>query len=368
MCTKLIFAVLALGYVLLPAVEGASIIWVSDAFDESGDGAPDDQPWVDMLKTQGHTVDYTKGDSPANGYWRTLDDDKIAGLNAADLIIVSRCTSSLYYNNEDEPTQWNSLRTPLILLSPFFTRSNKWAWLNTITPKAGEPRPARGSGTPALLAVVPHHPIFKNVHLGAKNQVEVFDQIAGSGTVSFNSVADIGNGTLIAKPADQDWTFVAEWKAGIEFYLGSGQTPAGRRMIYAAGTREWARRGFGRGEYNLNAQGKKLFLNSIEYMLGNLVRQPRVRAWDPSPPHGTMGVTTPLLEWTAGDTAASHDVYFGTNPEPGPDELIGRQPFTRYFHVPDLKPETTYYWRIDEVEANGTTIHTGDVWSFTAAS
>jgi hypothetical protein len=27
----------------------------------------------------------------------------------------------------------------------------------------------------------------------------------------------------------------------------------------------------------------------------------------------------------------------------------------------------TYYWRIDEVEADGVTIHKGDVWSFTVA-
>jgi hypothetical protein len=30
-----------------------------------------------------------------------------------------------------------------------------------------------------------------------------------------------------------------------------------------------------------------------------------------------------------------------------------------------LVPGTTYYWRIDEVEADGTTVHKGDIWSFT---
>ena len=102
MCTKFVFAVLALGYVLLPAVEGANIIWVSDAFDQSGDGTPDDQGWVDMLETHGYNIDYTKGNSPRNGYWRTLDDGKIAALNAADLVIVSRCTTSGYYDDDDD--------------------------------------------------------------------------------------------------------------------------------------------------------------------------------------------------------------------------------------------------------------------------
>lgn len=369
MCTKLVFVVLALGYVLLPAVEAANIIWVSDVYDQSGNGAPDDQAWVDMLKAQGYTVSYTKSDSPPNGYWRTLNGDKIATLNAADLIIVSRCTGSPYYDDDDEPTQWNSVKTPLIVLNVPFARNNRWSWLDTTSP-----RPARWPGRPpshsdisTLLALVPHHPIFKDVDFDAKNQVKIFDQTVASGKVSFNAVADVGNGTLIAKPADRDWTFIAEWEPEVEFYPGAAQTPAGRRMIFAAGTIEWQEGGFGRGEYNLNAQGEKLFLNIIEYMLGNLVREPSLKAWNPSPPHGTMGVTTTLLEWTEGDTAALHDVYLGTNREPGREEFIGRQPFTRYYHTPGLKPETTYYWRIDEVETDGTTIHTGDVWSFTTA-
>lgn len=366
MYTKLVFVVLALGYVLVPAVEATNIIWVSDATDVTGEPSPDDQGWVDMLKTHGYNIDYTKGDSPHNGYWRTLDDDKIAALNAADLIIVSRCSTSGYYDDDDEPTQWNSVKTPLILMEAYGARRDRWSWLDTLSPRVGGPG-WREKCTPALLALVPHHPIFKGVRLDAKKQVEIFDETVGSGTVSFNRFADVGNGTLIAKPAGRDWTFVAEWKSGVEFYPGSGQTPAGQRILFAAGTAEWPKRGFDKGEYNLNAQGEKLLLNMIEYMLGNLVWQTRLKAWNPSPPHWTMGVTTLLLEWTAGDTAALHDVYFGTNLEPGQDEFICRQPFTRYYHKTKLKSATTYYWRIDEVEADGTTVHKGDVWSFTTA-
>jgi hypothetical protein len=86
MCMKLVFVVLALGYVLHPAVEASNIIWVSEAFGESGDGTPDDQAWVNMLKVKGYTVNYTKGDSPPNGYWRTLDGDKIAALNVLNVV------------------------------------------------------------------------------------------------------------------------------------------------------------------------------------------------------------------------------------------------------------------------------------------
>jgi len=72
------------------------------------------------------------------------------------------------------------------------------------------------------------------------------------------------------------------------------------------------------------------------------------------------------LQWTAGSTAVFHDVYLGTNPDLGPADLMDRMPYEIYWHDPGLTPGATYYWRIDEVEADGTTIYTGNVWSFTA--
>jgi hypothetical protein len=90
-------------------------------------------------------------------------------------------------------------------------------------------------------------------------------------------------------------------------------------------------------------------------------------AMDPNPPDGGIGGPAPLLQWSPGDTAVWHDVYLGTSPELGPDDYMDRMPFPMYWHIPGLTPGTTYYWRIDEVEADGTTIHTGNVWSFLAA-
>ena len=84
----------------------------------------------------------------------------------------------------------------------------------------------------------------------------------------------------------------------------------------------------------------------------------------PDPSDGARKVTFPLLKWGAGRNAALHDVYLGTSPDSL--TLMGRQPLPMYWHGPGLTPGTTYYWRIDEVEADGTTVHTGDIWSFTA--
>ena len=104
------------------------------------------------------------------------------------------------------------------------------------------------------------------------------------------------------------------------------------------------------------------------------------KARGPDPANGATGVTSPLLGWNAGADAMWHDVYLGTDQiavtnatssDPmGPAEVYkGRQPlaWAMYFQPGGWTSGTTYYWRIDEVEADGTTIHTGDVWSFTAA-
>ncbi len=94
---------------------------------------------------------------------------------------------------------------------------------------------------------------------------------------------------------------------------------------------------------------------------------PRSFASEPKPADSAEEVAISLLQWTAGVTAVFHDVYFGTNPTLGPAEYRGRQEFPIYWHSPGLDPDTTYYWRVDEVEADGTTIYTGNVWSFTSA-
>ncbi len=80
----------------------------------------------------------------------------------------------------------------------------------------------------------------------------------------------------------------------------------------------------------------------------------------PNPGNGATGVSvTATLSWTAGSGATSHDVYFGTT---NPPASIGNQTGTSY-DPGTLANSTTYYWRADSVNNDGTT--TGSVWSFT---
>jgi hypothetical protein len=100
-------------------------------------------------------------------------------------------------------------------------------------------------------------------------------------------------------------------------------------------------------------------------------------ATNPSPADDVLYADTWVnMDWEPGETAASHDVYMGdnfTDVNDGTGDTF-RGNTTNLFLVagfpgypfPDgLVPGTTYYWRIDEVEADGTTKYKGDVWSFT---
>jgi hypothetical protein len=88
------------------------------------------------------------------------------------------------------------------------------------------------------------------------------------------------------------------------------------------------------------------------------------KAKNPDPADGALSVMTPLLKWTKGDTAIFHNVHLGTTAELTAANLVApRQPFEMYYHIAGFQPGTTYYWRVDEIEGNGT-VFAGDVWRF----
>jgi len=92
-----------------------------------------------------------------------------------------------------------------------------------------------------------------------------------------------------------------------------------------------------------------------------------LKAQAPDPANGAIGVAMPLLRWSKGETAMLHNLYLGTSPDLTDADLkMARQPLTMYYHVQGLQPGATYYWRVDEIEKDGVTVHTGIVWSFVA--
>ncbi len=96
----------------------------------------------------------------------------------------------------------------------------------------------------------------------------------------------------------------------------------------------------------------------------------------PSPADEATDVSRDVvLSWTAGEFAATHDVYFGTSLDDvnvasraNPMGTLVSQSQTAASYDPEgmLDFDTTYYWRIDEVNAApDNTIFEGGIWSFT---
>ncbi|MHC4535849.1 MAG: LamG domain-containing protein [Planctomycetota bacterium] len=254
-----------------PEPAGASIILVTEALDWDLDGLRDDHALESFLVSEGHIVDVRPD------YWKVLTPDKIAELNAADLIIFSRLAWSNHYNDGKETTEWNSLTTPLLQMSAYFASNTRWKWVNS----------GINSHTPHIHAeaVKPNHPVFRGMPLtlydpaapnGPLNVVQIIDPLIGTGLTPFIGGTDMGNGQLIAKPVGFEMGWIAEWDVGVEFFEGAGQYAGGRRMLFCAGTQ---RIQFldpdtqevittAQGELNLTAEGLQMFRNAIDYLLG----------------------------------------------------------------------------------------------------
>jgi hypothetical protein len=94
-------------------------------------------------------------------------------------------------------------------------------------------------------------------------------------------------------------------------------------------------------------------------------------AYGPDPANGAeLEEFSAFLEWGPGDGAVSHDVYLGSSLDDviagAADTFLGNQPTTSLLAA-DLVPETTYYWRVDEVndaDPNNPSTAIGEVWSF----
>ena len=359
---RLALLVLAMGLCLGAATHAANIVLVNEAYDVDGNGIQDDLRLEEFLVGLGHQVDIQRGN------WTTLDAAKIATLNAADLIVVSRSIGSGNYDDDStEIANWNGLTAPLLLLTPYLSRGTssnyRWYWVNSAA--------VNNLIGPMMQVVVPTHPIFKGIPLDASNLVDVVDGTTGTGQTSFAGTTDVGNGTLLATTATGGNSWIVEWQPGTPYYAGSPGTPGGKRMLFCCGTQESG--ATPQGAFNLTENGKKLFTNAINYMAG--IEEVKT-ATDPVPADEATDVVRDIvLAWTPNAWAATHDVYFGTvsadveaadRDNPTGVLAIEGQTTTAYQPPEPLTYGQTYYWRIDEVNAApDSTIFKGDVWSFT---
>ncbi len=163
----------------------------------------------------------------------------------------------------------------------------------------------------------------------------------------FTAVGGFGTGTVTRYRCAWDQSATHTWGSGSE-----SDWTAGPLAVSAAQAGSWYLHLKG-----YNSDG----VDNGTADLGPYVYQPGPgKATNPNPANLATGIlTTTGLAWTAGADATTHKIYFGTS-SPGTFRAEVPNPA---FDPGTLLASTTYFWRIDEVNAVGTT--TGDVWQFT---
>lgn len=290
--------------VVTPVVSKGNVILVTENRDVNADGVRDDQGLEDWLIAEGYTVDVR----PDN--WITLDPNKIAELNATDLVIVSRSTTSGNYNTAEKIAAWNGITTPMINCTAYLTRNSRWKLVNNAT---------IANIAPLMKAVDPNHPVFAGVELDP-NGLAVLDVTVGTGQTSFLTSLDMGNGTLIAQGLGGNYSWIAEWPRGVEYYAGAGQFAGGKRMMFVMGTQEVG--ATPQGAFNLTEVGKKVFGNAVAYMIARtpitvavenasfeLPGTEKIKGWNGEGVAGTPAVDIP--GWVSDTVVADSGVETG---------------------------------------------------------
>ncbi len=233
-----------------------SILWCSSG--------TNDQGWVDLLVAEGYTVDRLEGAA-------AMDEDKRNTANTYDLVIVGRDTDGgQYSSNSTEIGYWNSITAPLICQNAFIVRSGRWTWLGS---SSSTSYTETGFVVDLTVGDPLYDILFNGVTVGENGIVNYYDASTANPTALVGT-ASAGNGTLIGhRDHTSAYVYAAYWAQGVEFYAGSGYTPAGPRMALFAGG------GSPRGGLNVTDDGKLIFLNAVYYMSGaTFNRKPFVSA------------------------------------------------------------------------------------------
>jgi hypothetical protein len=176
---------------------------------------------------------------------------------------------------------------------------------------------------------------------------------------------------------DQDRDADTSWTAGAgatthNVYFGTDATPDETELIgnqagttYDPGTLLWGTTYWWRIDE----------VNDTGTTTGSIWNFTTLAATPPDPPDYPDAATIPSpandatnqsrnvdLSWTAGAGATSHDVYLSTDSIINAGDYQGNQAGTTY-DPGQLDWKRIYYWRIDEVNADGVT--QGTVWHFT---
>lgn len=196
-----------------------------------------------------------------------------------------------------------------------------------------------------------------------EDQAEVSKDLDNS--VDSGAITPTANNLLVgftaARRDDRTFSITSSGYTLIDNVFGTGGGDAFDTHIYAYWKDAGASPGSQSFQGNWSGAPATDQIGGIQSYIAAVTGPPAL-AINPDPANGATGVSlTKILGWDADVAADSHDVYFGTDPDPSGNFQGNQVPTT--FDPGTLTQGTTYYWRIDEVNTFGTT--TGDVWNFT---
>ncbi len=247
---RILFLLMAMLFCIAGTVRAESILWVSS-------GTAFDQGYIDVLEAEGYVVD--RLDQAVD-----LTLEKVDLANTYDLVIIGRDTGSGdYASSPNEVALWNSITSPMINLTAWLWRDNRWHWLDstsTFTTSAST-KVTLSTDDPM------YDKLFNGVTLSEDNVV----QLAANDTTILPT-SSVGNGKLIAHRNfdNEPYVWIAYWETGQEFFTGVDVYAAGPRMALASGDV----RDSNRGAYNFTDAGTTLFLNAVYMMSGATFNRP----------------------------------------------------------------------------------------------
>ena len=193
-----------------------------------------------------------------------------------------------------------------------------------------------GAGKHTLLT---YHNTMDDPKNGSFSPLDVF--VNGEKVVS-----ELAPGNRVLKNADMPSAYVV-------FEVDDSQTETAVRFVPVAGT---------------DAGIRNVVINGFEIDTPNAALQAREPVPSDGDEHADADAGWLALSWTPAPGAVSHDLYFGTDAEAvaaadrDSDCFLGNRKETDY-RAEDLYGMDTYFWRVDEVGADGT-VTPGRVWRF----
>ncbi|MCX7985384.1 MAG: T9SS type A sorting domain-containing protein [Bacteroidales bacterium] len=220
-----------------------------------------------VLTDAGYTVHRGTGT-----YTGILSQEKLDSLNNAALVIFSRNGASAAHGDGSSTPgiveQWADVSAPILSLSMWIMRSNRWQWINTTSPACLQ------SDTIYITDDGADHPIFTNVSI--VNGGIPFTIPGVTRNESTTVTPDLTTNASIKilavdSKADEKRVAIAEWEAGVEFYSGA-PAPSSTRMFIAIAEGDNCKQESVRpnvmSAFNGTDQGKKILLNAVAYLMG----------------------------------------------------------------------------------------------------